>query len=1091
MFKKIFLSIALTYTVLGFFVLPYVLKSQIVKNIENLTYATVKVDSVYFNPYTFKLRLSGIELSDENKKDLFLLNVLELNIQTSSLLMGSIHIKDLILQRPKLFLAYDKDINFNKIIKPNSNQENTTKEDTSSIPRIIIDKIAIKEGDIYYEDLTKKPIYKTSLRNLDFKLMDIDTKNLTKSDTNLKLSFSIGGNGVVKLSTNILSLDPLIVDGKIDIDSAELYMEYKYVHDKLNLEIADGKLSFGAHYYLNIDDLNATKIDALSLSLDKLRIKPRTKHKDVLNLQNLSINAATIFPFANTVNVGTIFLDGLHLKTVMDKNGKIDWLDYIKTDFASSDVKDEQNISKVKPWNIKIDETVINNSLIEFKNHKSNIYSLKLKSATLAIRADVEGEKTNADIQAAFSGMQLNEKNKLISFNLFKIDNINLDTQKKEIVVDESSLEFLDIQVEKEKDGSINLNDILATKKNKTKKALKSDSEDYRVNLNHFSLKDAKVDFYDKSLGSVVKLGLDNINLDIYDIDSQKDIWSNYTLTSNVNKTGSIYSSGKVGVKPLKQKGTMNLKNISLKEFSPYIEENLFVKLDDGILNLKTNTNYYKSRRRPDLKVNGSLKLNSVLLNDERDGTKIFALDKLDLKSFNYEMFPNRFFVKRADINSFYVNAIINKNKSMNFSTLSKVKEEDANNYGDSNVAEIEKQQPFPVMIMEVNVANGRANFADYSLPIDFKTDIHSLNGVIYAISTLKNETSYVDIDGKVNEYGSTKLKGSLDSGNIKDFLDLDFSFRNLDLHSVTGYSASFAGHEIDEGKLFLDLKYEILNSKLNSSNNMIIKNIKLGAEYKDENTTSLPLGFVIALLEDDDGVIDIDMPIKGDVDNPDFKYGALVMKTFIKLIGSAVTSPFRFLGAIMGIDGDKLSFVEYQGAKSILLPSEKEKLDNIAKMMIKKPKFFLALTPAYDDNLDRWELKREKLIDLVVKEADLENRKNHINVMTIDLLEDIYEDMVKNSDLDDLKENLKEKYEDRKNYEAEYKKVLLNRCVEIQKVSDKELKMLAHSRVKIITDYLVNEKNIDATRLKTKEIKVLNEHESEFVKIMLDIEAK
>ena len=128
-----------------------------------------------------------------------------------------------------------------------------------------------------------------------------------------------------------------------------------------------------------------------------------------------------------------------------------------------------------------------------------------------------------------------------------------------------------------------------------------------------------------------------------------------------------------------------------------------------------------------------------------------------------------------------------------------------------------------------------------------------------------------------------------------------------------------------------------------------MIKKIKLGKELEGDNVNHL--------LEDNDGIID----------EPNFKYGALVWKTLGNLIAKAVTSPFKFLGSMMGMNGEDLEFVAFEFGKSDITPPQREKLDKIAKLMRKRPKISLKVNAVYDEVDDLKALKLQKLVAMVM----------------------------------------------------------------------------------------------------------------------------
>ena len=1192
--KKIVLYALLFYGFLGFIVLPFVLKPQVIEIVQNETNSKIAIDDISFNPFLFKLKLSGIELSDLDENPLISFDSLLIDIELYSLLRSAIHINELTLNQPKINVVYnsDKTINLLNILKPKEETVTVESNETAEIPRIIIDSLEVTDGYVSYEDYTLQSKFDFSFGDIGFELKDIDTNDFNTSSAELRFYSHLGDGGFVDFKSKIEGFKPFVVNGSLDFEASKLYTEWKYMQDSLNLEVADGKISFHTNYYLNLDDLNATTINNLNVSLDKLRVKPKSKYKDVLNLGSLYVQNATIKPMLRNVHVTKIGLDSLNIKAKRDENGEIDWLEYIKvegSDEVSEVQKSEPESNVTSPaWDILIDDLSLEKIALDFAdeavkpavtsklnefnlyaqeitlagekpltyqlnmllndvakcssegsvihsildvktysecrgfniahyrpyidqaaNKELKLFDLKLQNAVAGFKAKVAVKDIQKEIvinvddaNLSLTELELRKRStneKLVNFSSFSVDGIRINTLEKSVEVQKVSLNGLDIKTARLKDGTLNIQDLVVPKANKrvkkeTKKTNTTTEKEYSIKLKHFALDAAKIGFNDKALTPNVKSKIDRIFLNAYDIDVKKNSWLKYRLYMRVNSKGIITSNGNLRHTPLKQKGTFELKNISLTELTPYLQEKAFVKIDDGRLSLKTKTQYSVSSKKPDLKVNGSFSLKEFFVSDSRDASSIASLNELNLKSFTFELSPNRLFIDEIDVNAFYINALINENKQMNLAELIKPSEENATSEKVATT-EIEdenttKEVAFPVKILKMNVTLGSAHFADMSLPIKFKTNIHDLNGVIYSISNVPGETTYVNIDGEVDRYGSTKLKGSVNSANPKEYTDLAFNFKNLDLHSLSGYSASFAGHEIDSGKLFLDLGYDIKNSELLGSNNVMIKQIILGKEVEDENITSLPLGFVIALLEDSEGIIEIDMPVEGNLDQPDFKYGALVMKTLGNLILKAVTSPFSFLGSMMGIDGEALKFSEFERGSADILPPEREKLDQIAKMMTKRPKISLAFTPTYDEVLDKRALQTQMLIDLVVKESGIKNRNEHESAMNTDLLEDIYKDVKDDDVLDKLEEKLEKEYKGEE-FDRAYFTALLELCKDIQVVTKVDLTHLAKARANAVITYLVQDKNIEASRIIQNPTVNVNTPEDELVKQKLSIEVK
>ncbi|MBL0708740.1 MAG: DUF748 domain-containing protein [Sulfurimonas sp.] len=1179
MFKKIktvLTYLFLIYAILGFFVLPLVLKTILIDMVEDQTNAKISMQRVYFNPFIFKMHIDDIKLVDAKQKHLLSLKSLSINAELYSILNSSIHLSEIELQKPvvSLVLNKDKTINLASILKEDNNSSKN-KESNFKLPRIILDKIIIADASIDYKDYTTITPFFFSLNKMGLNIRDIDTNDFKKSDASIKFHTGLEDGGFFNLKSEIVGFEPLILKGSVGFEASKLYSHWKYLQDNLNLEVADGKINFNANYYLNIDDLNNMSIDDLNLAITKLRLKPKDRYKDVLNLGNFNILNASIKPIQKDIHIDSVVLDSLHLKVKRDKKANIDWLNYIKTNFTDDNrtVEKENKISS--PWNITSDSIALKKISLELEDravnpsvktdlnelniylkdislkgekpfmfrmdmrvnkeficnslgqvaHKNlnidaytrcsgldivkfrsyidalarqnlSVYDVKLKKATLGFDANLSLRKDKQSIQADLKKANFYIKNlaltksstgeQLVSFSNFNISDLNLSTQKRTVDVKKTTLKGLNVDARLYENGSINIDNLIVAKKTKQIKTKAKQKElAYRFKLKRFELQSAKLSFYDKTISPKLKTKLDRTYINLYDIDSKEWTWLKYNLSTRLNSKGYIKASGTLRHTPLKQKGSLKLKKISLKEFSPYIEKDLYLKLSDGYVDLNSKVEYEKNEKKADFSIDGTLKISELFLHDSRDDSLLLSFNRVDIKSFEYEMFPDRAFINELGIDSFYVNAIIDREKKINFSSLSKVPmDKNTTKSTDAN------RTKFPFKIMKADITSGSAKFADLSLPLKFQTNIHSLSGVVYSISNQEGDVSYIDINGEVDKYGSTKLTGSVDSANPKLFTDLSFNFRNLDLNSLSGYSADFAGYKIDSGKLFLDLGYKIVNSQLVGGNSIVIKKIKLGEEIEDENRSSLPLGFVIALLENVDGIIDIDMPVEGNVDEPNFKYGALVWKTLGNLIVKAVASPFKFLGSMMGIDGDKLEYLLFEVGSSTLLPQEREKLDNIAKLMLKRPKISLKITPQYDAKQDLWMLKREKFIAMLVKESGAKNEKEQESAMNIELLQDMYKSMAPTKDASSIEKALAKKYEG-KVLLQKHIKTLAKEITSMQDVGVNKLNELANKRASLIVEYLVKTKSIDSKRVFVKKIQILDNDEENWVRTKLEVDIK
>ena len=269
--------------------------------------------------------------------------------------------------------------------------------------------------------------------------------------------------------------------------------------------------------------------------------------------------------------------------------------------------------------------------------------------------------------------------------------------------------------------------------------------------------------------------------------------------------------------------------------------------------------------------------------------------------------------------------------------------------------------------IRSVRLKNGAMFFADESIKPVFRVDVTDLNGSIQGISNEQNRYASLVLNGRAAKTGSLRARGQLAFADPRQNNDVSLIFRNIPLNAANPYTMTFAGYAIDDGRIDVDLRYVTKNGELQGKNRFVIKKIKLGEPVADYEGTRLPLGLAIALLEDSDGMIDVNIPVKGNVNEPEFSVGHLVWQAVKTVLANVVTAPFRALGALLGIENmDAIAFVP---GESALPPDGEEGLAKIAEYLAKRTKTKLVIHGTYDPAVDSAELARA-MADKAILEA-------------------------------------------------------------------------------------------------------------------------
>jgi hypothetical protein len=236
-----------------------------------------------------------------------------------------------------------------------------------------------------------------------------------------------------------------------------------------------------------------------------------------------------------------------------------------------------------------------------------------------------------------------------------------------------------------------------------------------------------------------------------------------------------------------------------------------------------------------------------------------------------------------------------------------------------------------PIRIREVRIDAGRMDFADYFIQPNFAADINSLEGVVTGVSTNPNAHAKVDLKGKVGEFSPVTIAGEIQPFAYDRFTDIGLKFENISLPVFNPYSGRFAGFNIAKGKLTTDLHYAIVDRKLDAKHHIRIDQLEWGEATASKEAVPLPIKFATSLLKDVNGVIDLDVPVTGTLDDPRFRIGPIVWQIIKNILVKAVTAPFRFLGSLFK-GAEDAQFVEFIPGDATLTATSAVKLATLAK---------------------------------------------------------------------------------------------------------------------------------------------------------------
>jgi hypothetical protein len=371
----------------------------------------------------------------------------------------------------------------------------------------------------------------------------------------------------------------------------------------------------------------------------------------------------------------------------------------------------------------------------------------------------------------------------------------------------------------------------------------------------------------------------------------------------------------------------------------------------------------YTQGGKPSLRVSGGAKLADVAIDEPGVKRRFMSWKMLAADSAVLTLSPDRLDIKEMLLDQPETAILISKDRKVNLAQVVKssssapAEAPPAPQQGEAR----DDTAPFPVRVGRLRLQNGTLEYADASLVLPFSTRVTRLNGTVVGMSTDPQSRAELKLGGRIEPSGYASAEGGVNMRHPTDFMDINVKFQNVEMSPLSPYTATFAGRKIDSGRVWLDLDYKIIDRQLAGANKILLDNPVLGERVEAPNARDLPLDLAIALLKDSQGRINMTVPVSGNVDSPQFSYGALIGEAIAGAIGRIVTAPFRALASLFGgSGGDELSKVRFTPGSARLYPPQRESLQKVAKALQERPQLKVVVHGPYDPKRDAERLQRD-----------------------------------------------------------------------------------------------------------------------------------
>ncbi|HET9886962.1 MAG TPA: DUF748 domain-containing protein, partial [bacterium] len=325
---------------------------------------------------------------------------------------------------------------------------------------------------------------------------------------------------------------------------------------------------------------------------------------------------------------------------------------------------------------------------------------------------------------------------------------------------------------------------------------------------------------------------------------------------------------------------------------------------------------------------------------DDANRNDLMKWKKLDLKKLEYDFKPNRTQIGAVVATQPFMRMVIDEQRISNMQRIAVPEEQKPAAFRKPAVDSSAPPVDPPLTTIDlVQVNDGTLDFSDLSLQPNFRAGIKELNGTIKELSSVQTAHAAIDLKGNTGPHAPVTISGTINPLNSRGKTDLAMDLENIELTAFTPYSGKFMGYRIERGKLDLHLGYVIEDRELQGENKILMRQLTLGEKVDSPDATNLPVKFALALLKDKNGDINLDIPVKGNLDDPKFSVMPIIWKMLVGLVTKAVTSPFKLFGAIFGGDDETAApAIRFAYGSAEIDSTEIPKLDAIVKGLVERP---------------------------------------------------------------------------------------------------------------------------------------------------------
>ncbi len=917
------------YTVFGFLIFPVLVQKIASDKLTVALNRTTTVEKVTFNPYTLFLSLEGFRILEKDSGTSFCtLERAHVDMQASSLFRRGAVIREILVDGLELNLVRKQDYSYNisDLIASGQSDKET---DKGSFFRFSVSNIMLENSSVILEDQLKDKTHTFSDINIALPFL---SNMAVHSDIFVTPRFSVRINGApVELAGQTKPFtDKKVTRMNFSLKDIDLPVYYAYVPADTNMQLVSGTLDLSCHVEFEFPD-SPGKMPELFLSGE-------------LDVQNFAIDTADAGPLLNLDKLNMVMARSNILK------GNIVLEDVTVSSPRITLVRDEHKVFNIQNLMPEKGKSEPGDAIVDAEESQAApAFDIQLECGRIAM--------TDAGIIL----VDVQNEQMLFSLPVAMVEDLAMETGQKKVSIGKAAFDDGRLNVYRMADDVLNL--LVFSGEKKPVRDSASDPEaslpGWTAQLDSLALNGFAVDAQDLAGKGRGSLSIQDLTLTGQKISNNEGQLADAGMSFGMNKDGRVELEGSLGLVPLDIDTKIQVDRIRLDWFQPFISNMLNVIVSGGTVSttgqvvLQVNeTGGLKPGFKGDISVSEFKAMNSPA------GDDLAGFGRLDVKNLALEMNPLTAEIDTISLEEPVSQLLVYPDGSLNYSQIFKPTSEKAGNDQDPAAADKSGSGKIPLEIGQVVIKDGQLDILDRSITPHLSAGVTQIHAGIKGLSARETVQSDLNISAVVNNHTPVTIEGKINPLKEDFFCDMDITCSGLDLGFLSPYAGKYAGYKIQRGKMTLDLSYLVDQRKLESRNKLYLDQFDFGKKVKSEYAIDAPVTLAVALLKDPSGMITLDLPVNGSLDDPEFSVTGIVIKMIVNLLVKAATAPFSLLGAMFG-GGEDLNVIAFEPGDQDLTPQAREKTETLATALSQRPALKLEIQGFVDIDKDRRALEQ------------------------------------------------------------------------------------------------------------------------------------